>query len=111
MRGMVRSRAAAAISAFGLVLGLTLMGAASTSAAPREDGVEGADSVADEASATAETPDIVVEPDSGNAPEDPGDRGGAYQGALFLAILAGVGGVALFAVRDVRRHRPGVTAR
>jgi hypothetical protein len=106
---MARSRAAAAVTAFGLVLGLSLMGAVPASAQEVGETDTSAQSTGsssggvDEASAT---PDIVLRPDSGANPDDPGDRGGAYQGALFLAILAGVGGVGLFAWRDARRHRP-----
>lgn len=107
MRYMTRTRAAAAVTALGLILGLSLVGAVPASAGPlgpTDDSV----SETDEARTAAETrtDSILVQPDSGSPAEDPGDRGGAYQGALFVAILAGVGGVGLLAWRDMRRHRP-----
>lgn len=51
--------------------------------------------------------DIIPKPNSGHEPTDAGDRGGALQIVVFLAIVAGVGTVGALAWRDVRRSRPG----
>ncbi|MDZ7674064.1 MAG: hypothetical protein U5K30_03220 [Acidimicrobiales bacterium] len=50
-------------------------------------------------------PDIIPEPDSGSAPEDPGDRGGVLQTVLFVAVLGGIGGIGYLVVRESRRAR------
>jgi hypothetical protein len=49
--------------------------------------------------------DMIPEPNSGRAPTDAGDRGGALQGVVLLFILVGVGGIAVLAVRESRRAR------
>lgn len=51
--------------------------------------------------------DIIPEPDTGQAPEDPGDRGGVLQIALFVGIVAGVGVIVAMVVRESRRRRQG----
>lgn len=48
---------------------------------------------------------IIPEPNSGRAPEDAGDRGGALQALVFVAILAGVAGIVAMIVRESRRNR------
>lgn len=48
---------------------------------------------------------MIPEPNSGRAPEDAGDRGGALQTALFFGILGGIGMIAFFIVRESRRVR------
>ena len=54
------------------------------------------------------TPDIVPKPNSGRAPTEAGDRGGALQ-LLILALLAGaVGGGVLHLTRESRRARSEV---
>lgn len=50
-------------------------------------------------------PDIIPEPDSGTEPEDPGDRGGALQAVLFVAVLGGLGTIGFLVVRESRRAR------
>jgi hypothetical protein len=59
---------------------------------------------------TDETPvpeqDIIPRPDSGQSPEEAGDRGGALQLAVLGGILAGVGLIVFLAVRESRRNRP-----
>jgi hypothetical protein len=58
---------------------------------------------------TEDTPvpgqDIIPQPNSGHEPTDAGDRGGALQVAVLVAIVAGVGVVTALAVRDGRRSR------
>jgi uncharacterized protein HemX len=55
--------------------------------------------------AGAPTQDIVPEPNSGEAPSEAGDRGGALQlGLLALVVLVIAGAVALL-VRQSRRAR------
>jgi hypothetical protein len=49
--------------------------------------------------------DIIPEPDSGRAPRDAGDRGGALQGLVLVLIVVGVGGIAGVVVRESRRSR------
>jgi hypothetical protein len=54
------------------------------------------------------TQDIVPKPNSGHAPTEAGDRGGALQ-LLILALLAGaVGGGVLHLTRESRRARSEV---
>ena len=48
---------------------------------------------------------IIPEPNSGRPPEEAGDRGGALQAAVFVAILAGVAGIVAMIVRESRRNR------
>lgn len=45
---------------------------------------------------------IIIRPNSGVAPDDPGDRGGALQLTL-LALIVGFVGVAFFSVRRSSR--------
>jgi uncharacterized protein HemX len=49
--------------------------------------------------------DIIPRPDAGTEPQDAGDRGGALQLVLLVAIVAGVGVVVTLAVRESRRNR------
>ena len=48
---------------------------------------------------------IIPEPDSGRAPDDAGDRGGALQALVFFLVVAGLGGGLALAVRESRRNR------
>ena len=58
--------------------------------------------------ATTEAPDaeqgIIPEPNSGHEPIDSGDRGGALQIAVFLAIVGGVAVIGTLIVRESRRN-------
>jgi hypothetical protein len=47
--------------------------------------------------------DMIPEPNSGRAPTDAGDRGGALQALVLVSIAIGVGGIAVLAVRESRR--------
>lgn len=49
--------------------------------------------------------DIIPDPDTGQGPEDPGDRGGALQIAVLVGIVAGVGVIVALVVRESRRGR------
>jgi hypothetical protein len=49
--------------------------------------------------------DMIPRPNSGRAPTDAGDRGGALQGLVLLFIVVGVGGIAALVVRESRRAR------
>jgi hypothetical protein len=49
--------------------------------------------------------DIIPRPNSGHEPTEAGDRGGALQVLVLVAIVAGLGTIALLATRDVRRSR------
>jgi len=48
---------------------------------------------------------IIPRPNSGREPGEAGDRGGALQIAVFLAIVGGVGLIAALVVRESRRSR------
>lgn len=48
---------------------------------------------------------IIPRPDSGRAPEDAGDRGGALQTVVFVVILGGVVVIATLVVRESRKAR------
>lgn len=47
----------------------------------------------------AATPNMVPKPNSGQAPDEPGDRGGWEQLALFGIIVVTLGGISYVAVR------------
>ena len=55
----------------------------------------------------AEVPaqDIVPQPNSGDEPHDPGDRGGTLQLAVLGLVVLGVAGVVVLVVRQSRRAR------
>ena len=79
--------------------------------APADDGTGGsADEEPDENPDENPPPgaveqDIIPRPNSGEEPSEAGDRGGALQILVFVAIVAGLGTIALLATRDVRRSR------
>jgi hypothetical protein len=75
--------------------------------APADDGTGGS---ADEEPEENPQPgaveqDIIPRPNSGHEPTEAGDRGGALQVLVLVAIVAGLGTIALLATRDVRRSR------
>lgn len=49
--------------------------------------------------------DIIPEPNSGQEPEDPGDRGGSLQTLLFIGMVGGVVLMGWLVVRQSRRAR------
>lgn len=71
-------------------------------AAPVGDGGDGP------VTTLGEQPDgggIIPRPNSGTEPDDAGDRGGALQTVLFVAILGGVAVMVVLVVRESRRAR------
>lgn len=48
---------------------------------------------------------IIPEPNSGVAPTDAGDRGGALQTVVFAVVIAGVGAIGMLVVRESRKAR------
>jgi hypothetical protein len=48
---------------------------------------------------------IIPQPNSGRSPEEAGDRGGALQVLVFVAIVVGVAGIVVMIVRESRRNR------
>jgi hypothetical protein len=75
--------------------------------APADDGTGGsADEEPDEnPQPGAVEQDIIPRPNSGHEPTEAGDRGGALQIVVLVAIVAGLGTIAFLATRDVRRSR------
>jgi hypothetical protein len=52
-----------------------------------------------------EPPHIIPRPNSGHAPTEAGDRGGALQLGLLALIVGGLGLIVVLIVRDSRRAR------
>ena len=110
----MRRRALAAVAAL-VVAGLTVLAVAAVGGATArvagsvpavaqqpEDDPDGDPSTDD---APLPEQDMIPEPNSGHAPTDAGDRGGALQGLVLLLVVVGVGGIAVLAVRESRRAR------
>jgi hypothetical protein len=89
----VRHRTSTALLALVLVVGFAIAGPATAWAQepPPATGLT--------------TPDIVPRPNSGRAPTEAGDRGGALQLLLPAVLLAAVGGAVLHLTRQSRRAR------
>jgi len=51
-------------------------------------------------------PDIIPKPDSGEAPEEAGDRGGALQLLVLGVVVLALAGGAVHLVRQARRAGP-----
>ena len=74
--------------------------------APADDGTGGsADDEGENPQPVVPDQDIIPRPNSGHEPTEAGDRGGALQVLVFVAIVVGVGTVGLLAARDIRRSR------
>lgn len=89
---------------FGLVLVLAV------ASLPAMAGVASAQAEGDTTSTTfpyVEGDGIIPRPNSGVAPEDAGDRGGALQTVVFVLVLAGVGVIGALVVRESRKARAG----
>lgn len=54
---------------------------------------------------SAERPGIIPKPGEGQAPDEPGDRGGWEQIAVFVALVAGISLIIAMVVRSSRRAR------
>ena len=78
-----------------LVLVLAVSGLGPTAAGAQDDPPE------------VPTQDIVPQPNSGRAPEEAGDRGGALQLLLPALIVAAIGGAAWHLTQQSRRARSG----
>ncbi len=52
-----------------------------------------------------DAPGIIPEPNEGVEPQDPGDRGGALQTAVFLLIIGAAVTIGAFVVHQSRRAR------
>ena len=75
--------------------------------APADDGTGGSadDEVDENPQPGAPDQNIIPRPNSGREPTEAGDRGGALQILVFVALVAGVGTIAFLAARDMRRSR------
>jgi hypothetical protein len=84
----------------GLLLALVLL-----APAPAASGQEGGDGTT---TSTVPVPvdEIIPQPNSGAEPTEAGDRGGALQLAVLVAIVVGVGVIVALVVRESRRARP-----
>jgi hypothetical protein len=83
--------------AVALIVGLALIGPFGGDPAPAQ--------TTPTAEQQVPTQDIVPRPDSGAAPEEAGDRGGALQLLLPLLILVAIGGGVWHVSRQARQSR------
>jgi hypothetical protein len=81
--------------------GAVAMAPAQEPDAPADDGT--GDSADD--GQPVEGADIIPEPNTGQQPQEAGDRGGVLQILVFVLIVAGVGGIVAMFVRESRRRR------
>jgi hypothetical protein len=86
-----------------LVAGLLLVALVLLAPAPAATGQEGGD----DTTSTVPVPvdDIIPRPNSGAEPTDAGDRGGALQVVVLVAIVVGVSVIVALVVRESRRAR------
>jgi len=102
----VRPRPAPRRPAF--VAALVLVVLLSLAPAPAAYGQEGGDGTTTSTSVVPLPPGGGIPlPNSGRAPTEAGDRGGALQLAVFVGILAGVGVIGGLAWRESRKARRG----
>lgn len=100
--GVVRPRSRTRRLLATAVLVLALVLAAGTPVAAQRGGDGSAPTTEDTA---VPVPRMIPLPNTGTKPTDAGDRGGALQILVFVALVAGVGGITALAVRDARRSR------
>jgi hypothetical protein len=93
--------ASCALVAAGVVLAL----AALTAAVPAAAQQGGGDTAPTTDATPVPAPRIIPLPNTGTKPTDAGDRGGALQILVFVALVVGVGGITALAVHDARRSR------
>ena len=89
----MKLRRGAAAAAASLVL---VLGPSASPARAQQD---------DDRGVILEEPPIIPEPNSGEAPEEAGDRGGALQYTILGAVVVGFGGGVAHLVRQSRRAR------
>ena len=82
------------------VLGTFVCALALTVPAAAQDGTPTSTTVA------VPSQDIVPRPNSGSAPQEAGDRGGALQIGLLALLVVAIGGAVLWVVHQSRRARP-----
>lgn len=92
--------ASAALLAIAIIGGVVLV-AATADPGPRRDPAGQAEE------GEVPRPEIIARPNSGTAPQDPGDRGGWEQLALLGLLLAAMAGIGLVVFRGGRRARAG----
>lgn len=83
-----------------LVVALGLV-AAATPAGAQQGGGGGTDQTTEDTAVPV--PRMIPLPNTGTKPTDAGDRGGALQILVFVALVAGVGTITALGVRDARR--------
>jgi uncharacterized protein HemX len=87
-----------------LLIGMTVLGAVTVAG-------WGPAAAQDTPSTGMPTQDIVPRPNSGHAPAEAGDRGGALQLLILAVVVAAVAGAIWHLVRQSRRARSGPPAR
>ena len=90
-----------------LVAGLLLVALVLLAPAPAATGQKGGDDTGTSSTSTVPGPvdGIIPRPNSGAEPTEAGDRGGALQVAVLVAIVVGVGVIVALVVRESRRAR------
>lgn len=73
--------------------------------APADDGTGGSADEQDQGDEPVPAQDMIPEPNSGQAPDEAGDRGGALQILVFAVMVAAIGGGVALMVRESRRAR------
>lgn len=103
---LAASATPARVLALALFLALTLLAVPAAAQDPVEDRVP-ADTVPVTEAPYPQMPagDIIIRPNTGVEPTDPGDRGGSAQLALFVLTCIGVATIAALAIRQSRRVR------
>jgi hypothetical protein len=97
-----RSRARRLLAAVaGLVAALALALAVAVPAGAQQGG----DTPPTSEETPVPAPRIIPLPNTGTKPTDAGDRGGALQILVFVALVVGVSSIAALAVHDARRSR------
>jgi hypothetical protein len=90
-----------------VVAALLLLGSAGASAQAGVSAQDGTPTTSTTSSTVAELPpaEMIPRPNSGHAPEDAGDRGGALQLLVFGLVVVAIGAGVTKVVLDSRRAR------